>query len=85
MNSLSSEVKTEKVTEQGVNTNEMPKEVEKKVLHIKITSKTAEQMKNEYHFNANQLKQYNELSSPQYASLWNGAIYGSVDSGEYVT
>lgn len=85
MNSVSSEVKTEKVTEQGVNTNEMPKEVEKKVLHIKITSKTAEQMKNEYHFNANQLKQYNELSSPQYASLWNGAIYGSVDSGEYVT
>ena len=85
MNSLSSEFKTEKVTEQGVNTNEMPKEVEKKVLHIKITSKTAEQMKNEYHFNANQLKQYNELSSPQYASLWNGAIYGSVDSGEYVT
>lgn len=85
MNSLSSEVKTEKVTEQGVNTNEMPKEVEKKVLHIKITSKTAEQMKNEYHFNANQLKQYNELSSPKYASLWNGAIYGSVDSGEYET
>ena len=85
MNSLSSEVKTEKVTEQGVNTNEMPKEVEKRVLHIKLTSKTAEQMKNEYHFNANQLKQYNELSSPQYASLWNGAIYGSVDSGEYVT
>lgn len=85
MNSVSSEVKTEKVTEQGVNTNEMPKEVEKRVLHIKLTSKTAEQMKNEYHFNANQLKQYNELSSPQYASLWNGAIYGSVDSGEYVT
>ena len=85
MNSVSSEVKTEKVTEQGVNTNEMPKEVEKRVLHIKLTSKTAEQMKNEYHFNANQLKQYNELSSPQYASLWNGAIYGSVDYGEYVT
>ena len=85
MNSVSSEVKTEKVTEQGVNTNEMPKEVEKRVLHIKLTSKTAEQMKNEYHFNANQLKQYNELSSPQYASLWNGAIYGSVYSGEYVT
>ena len=45
MNSLSSEVKTEKVTEQGVNTDEMPKEVEKRVLHIKITSKNAEQMK----------------------------------------
>lgn len=84
MNIVSSEVKTEKVTEQGINADEMPKEVEKKVLHIKLTSKTAEQMKNEYHFNNNQLKQYDELSSPKYASLWSGAIYGSIDSGEYV-
>jgi hypothetical protein len=84
MNSLSSEVKTEKVTEQGVNTDELPKEVEKRVLHITITSKTAEQMKTEYHFNSAQLKQYDELSSSNYASLWNGVIYGSIDSGEYV-
>ena len=84
MNSVSSEVKTEKVTEQGISADEMPKEVEKKVLHIKLTSKTAEQMKNEYHFNNNQLKQYVELSSPKYASLWSGAIYGGIDSGEYV-
>ena len=85
MNSLSSEVKTENVIEQGVNTDEMPTEVEKKVLHIKITSKTAEQMKNEYHFNNAQIKQYNELSDEKYAFLWNGAIYGNVDSGEYVS
>lgn len=84
MNELSSEVKTEKVTEQGVNTDELPKEVEKRVLHIRINSKTAEQMKNEYAFNAAQIKQYNELSSDKYASLWSGAIYGSIDSGEYV-
>lgn len=84
MNSVSSEVKTEKVTEQGISADEMPKEVEKKVLHIKLTSKTAEQMKNEYHFNNNQLKQYVELSSPKYASLWSGAIYGGIDSGEYI-
>lgn len=84
MNSLSSEVKTENVTEQGVNTDELPKEIEKRVLHIKITSKTAEQMKTEYHFNSAQLKQYDELSSDSYASLWSGVIYGSIDFGEYV-
>lgn len=54
-------------------------------LHIKLISKTAEQMKMEYSFNANQLKQYNELSSQKYAALWNGAIYGNVDSGEYIS
>ena len=69
MNSLLSEVKTETVIEQGVNTDEMPKEVEKKVLHIKITSKNAEQMKNEYHFKNSQIKQYNELSNDKYAFL----------------
>lgn len=58
MNSLSSEVKTEKVIEQGINTDEMPKEVEKRVLHITITSKNAEQMKNEYHFSSAQIRQY---------------------------
>lgn len=84
MNSLSSEVKTETVTEQGVNTNEMPKQVEKRVLHITITSKSAEQMKNDYHFNAAQIKQYNELSSNEYSSLWSGVIYGLNDTGEYV-
>lgn len=84
MNSLSSEVKTENVTEQGINTDEMPKEVSKRVLHIKITSKNAEQMKNDYHFSPAQLKQYNELSSEKYAMLWSGVIYGGIDSGEYV-
>lgn len=59
MNSLSSEVKTESVTEQGINTDELPKQVEKRVLHITINSKTAEQMKSEYSFNSAQIKQYN--------------------------
>lgn len=84
MNSLSSEVRTEKVTEQGINSNEMPKEVEKRVLHITISSKNAEQMKNEYHFNFAQIRQYNELSNEEYASLWSGVIYGSNETGEYV-
>jgi len=84
MNSLSSEVKTEKVTEQGVNTDEMPKEVEKRVLHIKITSKSAEQMKNDYHFNTAQIRQYNELSSSEYNSLWGGVIYGLNNTGDFI-
>lgn len=84
MNSLSSEVKLETVTEQGVNNLELPKEVQKQVLHITITSKTAEQMKNEYHFSPNQILQYNELSNKEYASLWNGIVYG-IDSSEYTS
>lgn len=84
MNSLSSEVKEETVTERGINTDEEPKEVQKKVLHIKISSKSAEDMKTQYNFNNAQNNQLAELSSDKYASLWGGVIYGSNGSGEYV-
>lgn len=84
MNSLTSEVKDEMVTEQGTNADEMPKQVQKKVLHIKINTKTLEQMKNNYHFSPAQNKQLAELTDNKYASLWNGVIYGATDSGEYV-
>ena len=84
MNSLTSEVKNEMVTEQGTNADEMPKQVQKKVLHIKINTKTLEQMKNDYHFSSAQNKQLVELTDNKYASLWNGVIYGAADSGEYV-
>ena len=84
MNSLTSEVKDEMVTEQGTNADEMPKQVQKKVLHIKINTKTLEQMKNDYHFSPAQNKQLAELTDNKYASLWNGVIYGAADSGEYV-
>ena len=84
MNSLSSEVKVEKVIEQGVNVNEEPKEVQKKVLHIKITSKTVDDMKLQFNFTAAQNKQLAELSSDKYANLWSGVIYGVNNSGEYV-
>ena len=84
MNSLTSEVKDEMVTEQGTNADEMPKQVQKKVLHIKINTKTLEQMKNDYHFSPAQNKQLAELTDNKYASLWNGVIYGANDSGEYV-
>lgn len=84
MNTLTYNVKMEEVTEQGVNSLEMPTQVQKKVLHITITSKTAEEMKKQYFFNTAQLKQYDELSSDDYAMLWNGVVYG-IDSGEYVS
>ena len=84
MNSLTSEVKDEMVTEQGTNADEMPKQVQKKVLHIRINTKTLEQMKNDYHFSSAQNKQLVELTDNKYASLWNGVIYGAADSGEYV-
>lgn len=84
MNSLTSEVKDEMVTEQGTNADEMPKQVQKKVLHIKINTKILEQMKNDYHFSPAQNKQLAELTDNKYASLWNGVIYGAADSGEYV-
>lgn len=84
MNSLTSEVRDEMFTEQGTNADEMPKQVQKKVLHIKINTKTLEQMKNDYHFSSAQNKQLVELTDNKYASLWNGVIYGAADSGEYV-
>ncbi len=83
MNKLTYEVKDEFVTERGVNSSEMPREVQKKVLHITISSKTAEQMKTQYYFTPAQITQYNEISSDDYAMLWNGVIYG-IDSGEYM-
>ena len=84
MNEVTSEVKTETVKKSAVNTSDTTIDEQKRVLHIYIKSKTADEMKTKYMFNALQLKQYNELSDKKYASLWNNAIFGSVDSGEYV-
>lgn len=68
----------------SINTTDIEPETQKRVLHIYIKSKAADEMKTKYNFNPAQLKQYNELSNNKYASLWNNAIFGSVDSGEYV-
>ena len=84
MNEITSEVKTETVKASSVNTSDNTLDEQKRVLHIYVKSKTAEEMKTKYNFNPAQLKQYNELSDKRYASLWNNAIFGSVDSGEYV-
>lgn len=82
MNILSSEVKTETVIEQGTNALEMPKEVQKKVLHITVKSKTLEQVKLEKNFNYFQNQQISELLSDEYKPLWDTVIYGE-NSGEY--
>ena len=84
MNEVTSEVKTEIVKSSSVNTEDVTPDEEKKVLHVYIKSKTADDMKFIYNFNQLQLKQYDELSDSRYASLWNNAIFGSIDSGDYV-
>jgi len=71
MNSISSEVKTEKIK------NDEGNEEEKKILHIKLSSKSVEDMSKEYSFNTAQKNQLNELMSEEYANLWSSAIYGS--------
>ncbi len=84
MNSISFEVRTEMVTNRGVNIEEMPKPVQKRVLHLNVTSKTAEQMLNIYHFSPAQMRQYSELSSSEYDSLWSGVLYGLKNTGDYM-
>lgn len=85
MNEITYSVKTEKVESSSVNTNDLSLDnINKKVLHINIKSKTAEDMKLKYNYNPLQIKQYNELLSDKYSNLWNGVIYGRIDSGEYV-
>lgn len=84
MNEITSEVKTETVKSSSVNTTDVEPDSQKRVLHIYVKSKTADEMKTKYNFSPKQLMQYNELSSNKYANLWNNAIFGSVDSGEYI-
>lgn len=49
----------------------------KTILHISITSKTAYEMADQYHFNKRQRQQLEELLSEKYASLWSSLLYGS--------
>ena len=62
------------------------KKVEKRVLHININSKPPSELISKYNFNATQLKQYEELSSDKYITMWASAIYGVYgSSGEIAT
>lgn len=59
---------------------------DKRVLHIYINAVSSNILKTKYNFSTEQLKQYEELSSDKYASMWSSAIYGVYgSSGEIST
>ena len=61
-------------------------EVERRVLHIYINAVSTDTLKTKYNFNATQLKQFEELSSDKYTTMWASAIYGVYgSSGEIST
>lgn len=65
---------------------ETESEVEKRVLHIYINAVPTDLLKTKYNFNVMQLKQYDELSSEKYTTMWSSAIYGVYgSSGEVST
>lgn len=55
-------------------------------LYITVSHKTAEEMANQYSFNASQQKMLAELLTDENNSLWSAVLYGiGTDSGEIVT
>ena len=60
------------------------KKVTRKVLHIEITSKTVEEMIQQYNFNRKQLEQLAELQKEEYGSLWANILAGSGGSSAIV-
>lgn len=62
---------------------EEEKEEMKLILYITITSKSLEDMKQQYAFNSNQLQQLEEITGEDKESMWNAVIYGTYgDKGE---
>lgn len=54
-------------------------------LHIKINSKSVDEMADKYNFNQEQRNQLAELQKEEYASMWSAVIYGnSVGSNDIV-
>lgn len=58
---------------------------EKKVLHININAQTPDSLKTKYSFSDSQNKQYAELISEKYLTLWSSAIYGVYGSSGEIT
>ena len=69
------DVVTETADDEGNITTETQQQ-EQTVLYIVVKHKTPEEMAASYSFNANQNSQLTELLSPEYATLWNTALYG---------
>lgn len=83
MNSISNEVITEVYNEDDSidYVGNIKENIEKRVLHIRISSKTINDMTTTYNFNKNQVKQLAELTNNNNnQSLWNYAIYGNYGS-----
>lgn len=80
MNEIKVSVNDEMVNEETTdeNGNIEINEVQKKILHIDITSKTVEKMADIYDFNSYQRKQLNELLNDKYSKLWSSVIYGNL-------
>lgn len=99
MNYLTHETKREKYESQSIGTLDSPNfdlnagppkttsnsSDEKTVLHIYINSKSVEDMKTKYNFNEEQKKQYAELNSEEYLSMWSSIIYGTFGSSGEIT
>lgn len=92
MNQISSrtETKTEEViieTDDGHgNIVETKTTVSRTYLYITVSHKTAEEMANQYSFNADQRKQLAELLADENRSMWSAVLYGiGTGDGEIVT
>lgn len=84
-NTITTELKREQVEEEYEDYLEGTKtrKVFKNILHIKVTSKSLEQVMSSYRFDDDKKEQVNELLNSQYDDLWTSLIYGS-GSGDYV-
>jgi len=84
-NTIKTEVKREQVQEKYDDylKGEQTRTIMKTILHIKIESKTLEEIEKKYNFTEEQKKQVNELLDEQYDDLWISLLYGS-GTGEYV-
>ena len=77
------EIELEKEDEAESEETEETEKPKKKVLYIYIRSKTVDEMMTSNNFSYEQYKQYNEINSEEYSSLWNTVIYGEFeDIGE---
>ena len=97
MNYLTFETKNEKYGSQSIGTLDRPQldlslngprntnEKEKTILHIYINSKSVEDMKIKYNFNEEQKKQFAEINSEKYLSMWSSVIYGTFGSSGEIT
>ena len=84
-NTIKTEVKREQVQEKYEDylEGEQTRTIIKTILHIKIESKTLDEIEKKYSFTEEQKKQVDELLDKQYDDLWISLLYGS-GTGEYV-